>query len=381
MSLTQAEFLQVVDGTSPNQVNIWYSDVEPLTVFGLTVPIVDNTGLNTIQLLQSVQQLNITINSQNYTFNVLSRAERTAAGITYYFFDVEDLQISSLSDDTSILPDQVIYVIPGFQDTNFFGGDYDTLLNNIQQSRESTNIMISDRYKVTGGTGSLNPINIDAIRNQTADRADVQDSNYSSTGWINGRYEGTSTDSTTYGGINSAITGKTFQASYFPTSVSTGSINRQLSGSIVIFSEYLSSGQEDIPTYPTLVDVRYSTVASSIPPTETQIQIKLEPNVSWADLSIGDIIVIDEFGPSREYMRVDNIQPVNSDLMLTVTRRWNNTPTGNYNDDSLIIKKIQGPTKVYQLQGNKVQGVQRGRLVVKDSQEILSIDRLGQVIG
>lgn len=381
MALTQAEFLTVVDATAPDSVNIWYSDTTPLTVFGLTVPVVDNTGLSTIELLQSAQQINLTINGYNYTFNILDRAERTVqfAGqnTTYYLFNIQDQIIDSLADDTAILPGQVLFVIPGFQNTNFFGGDYDALINNVENSRQSSNIMTSDRYKITGGPGSLNPLNIDELRNLTAERADVQDSNYSTTGWINGRYEGTSTDSTTFGGIDSAITGKSFEGSFYPSGIPTSSINQQISSSAVIFTEYLSTSQEDLPTTASIEYTRYKTVASSIAASDTQIQVTISNFPALLDISIGDIIVIHD---SSEYMRVDNIQPFLSNLMLTVTRRWNGSPTGTYNIGNLDIKKIKNLTKIYQLQGNKVQGIQKGQLVIRESQEILPIDRLGQVV-
>lgn len=375
MALTQAQFLQVVDLTTPNAVNIWYNDVEPLIVYGLTIPVLDNTGTNTIQLLQTAQQLNITLNSQNYTFNVLSRAERTAQDTTYYFFDVEDQTIDGLADDPANLPGQVLYIIPGFQSTNFFGGDYDALINNVEDSRQSTFIMISDRYKVAGGPGSLNPINIEALITQTADKADVQDSNYSSTGWVNGRYEGTPTDSLTYGGIDSAITGKTFQGSLYPTTITTNIINQQISSSQVVYDDYLSTSETDLPNSPVFTGTGYQTNISAIQAADTQIPVVA---VGITTLSIGDIIRI---GSESEKMRVTNIQPYFSGLILTVARRWNNTATGTYNSSGLVIARIENLTKVYKLVGNKIQAAQQGQLVVKDSQDILLLDELGQVMG
>lgn len=375
MSLTQEQFLIVAD-TNPNSINIWYSDSVPLTIFGLTVPILDNTGINTIQLLQTAQQINITINGYNYTLDILNRAERTASGTTYYFFDINDIQVNSLADDTSTLPDQIIFLIPGFQNTNFFGGDYDVLLNNVENSRQSSTIMLSDRYKISGGPGSLNPINIGELRNLTAERADVQDSNYTTTGWINGRYEGSKTNSITYGGVDSAVTGKFFEGSLYPSGTLPSAINQQVSSSITIYTQYLSTSDSDLPTFPTILDTKYLTV-TTIGLTDTQIQIQTDPAyLTNPDISIGDIITIN----NTEYMRVANIQPFNNNQMLTVTRRWNGSPGASYLSANQPIKKIKGPTKIYQLQGNKIQGLQRGRLVVKDTQETLIIDVLGQVV-
>ena len=381
MALTQEEFLTVVDASSAGMVSIWYSNSVPLTVFGLTVPVLDNTGLNTTQLLQTAQQLNITLSGYNYTFNILTRAERTApSGTTYYFFTITNQVVDSLADDTSPLLGQILFVIPGFQNTNFFGGDYDALINNVGDSRQSIDIMISDRYKIKGGAGSLNPININELRNLTAEKADVQDSNYTLTGWINGRYQGTSTNSITYGGIDSAITGRSFQGSYYPSGVEIATINQQVSSSATIYTEYLSTSQEDLPTYPTFLGTKYLTVGI-ITDTLTQIQIKLNPNAAnLSDISIGDILKI-QSQIADEYIRVDNITTPNNVRTLVVTRNWNKSPTGQYGSSDVLIEKIQGPAKIYQLVGNKIQGIQKGLLVVKDSQELLAIDKLGQVVA
>ena len=381
MALTQEEFLTVVDASSAGMVSIWYNNSVPLTVFGLTVPVLDNTGVNTTQLLQTAQQLNITLSGYNYTFNILTRAERTApSGTTYYFFTITNQVVDSLADDTSPLLGQILFVIPGFQNTNFFGGDYDALINNVGDSRQSIDIMISDRYKIKGGAGSLNPININELRNLTAEKADVQDSNYTLTGWINGRYQGTSTNSITYGGIDSAITGRSFQGSYYPSGVEIATINQQVSSSATIYTEYLSTSQEDLPTYPTFLGTKYLTVGI-ITDTLTQIQIKLNPNAAnLSDISIGDILKI-QSQIADEYIRVDNITTPNNVRTLVVTRNWNKSPTGQYGSSDVLIEKIQGPAKIYQLVGNKIQGIQKGLLVVKDSQELLAIDKLGQVVA
>jgi hypothetical protein len=394
MSLTSTEFLTIVDATQPDSVNIWYSDTDPLYVFGLTIPAVDNNDHDSTQLLLSAQQINITINGYNYSFVIQARSSRTVTfggnSVTYYFFEITPIVIDSLADNTPIIPSQIVIAVPDTTNTTFFGGDYDALLNNVQDNRESTNIMVADRYKIKGGPGSLNPTNIDDIITLTAQKADIQDSNYSTTGWINGRYEGTPTDSRTYGGLDSAITGKTFEGSYFPSSIATEAINNQISSSTIIYTEYLSTSQDDLPSIPedpvlTKSYVQIGEIANSITSLTTAI---LPGDIStYLDIFIGDIITMGN-GLSQntftEYMRVDNIRPApfNSQLtILDITRRWNGSPFGTFLDSNArSIYKIPNLTKIYQLGGNKIQGVSKGRLVVKDTSDILIIDGLAQVV-
>jgi len=394
MSLTSTEFLTIVDATQPDSVNIWYSDTDPLYVFGLTIPAIDQNGNDSTQLLLSAQQINITINGYNYSFVIQARSSRTVTfggnNVTYYFFEITPIIINSLADDTPIILSQIVVAIPNTTNTTFFGGDYDALLNNVQDNRESTNIMIADRYKIKGGPGSLNPTNIDDLITLTAQKADIQDSNYSTTGWINGRYEGTPTDSRTYGGLDSALTGKTFEGSYFPSSITTESINRQISSSNVLYTDYLSTSQDDLPSEPEILRTKYGTSAVSITSNADQILIQepvFQPQI-YPDIFIGDIITIGN-GPDpatatfTEYMRVENIQLsiFTGFVTLTVTRRWNNSPSGLFtNSIQREIKKISNLTKIYQLRGNKVQGISSGRLVIRDSSDILTVDGLGQIV-
>lgn len=390
MSLTSTQFLTIVDATNPNSVNIWYSEDIPLTIYGLTIPVVDNNGNDSTQLLLSAQQINITINGYNYTFVIQSRISKTVTylsqSVTYYFFEITPVVINSLADDTPIILSQIVVAIPDATNTIFFGGDYDALLNNVQDNRESANIMVADRYKIKGGPGSLNPTNIDDIITLTAQKADIQDSNYSTTGWINGRYEGTPTDSTTYGGLDSAVTGKPFEGSYFPSSIPTGSINNQISSSNILYTDYLSTSQDDLPSAPEVVRTRYVTDEVAILPSTNQIliQIPIGLPLIYPDIYIGDIITIaNDSATYTEYMRVDNVQLsiFQGYVLLTVTRRWNRSPSGVFNTPvNKVIQKISNLAKIYQLRGNKIQGISSGRLVIKDSLDILTIDGLGQIV-
>ena len=398
MSLTSTEFLAIVDATQPNSVNIWYNDVVPLTVYGLTVPVFDQNGNDSTQLLLTTQQINVTLNGYNYTFVIQSRSSRTVPfesggesyEVTYYFFEITPVTITQIADDPPILYSKLVIVVPDTTNSSFFGGDYDALLNNVQDNRQSTNIMVADRYEIKGGPGSLNPTNIDDLISLTAQKADIQDSNYSTTGWINGRYEGTPTDSRTYGGLDSALTGKPFEGSYYPTSITTESINNQIANNTIIYTEYLSTSQDDLPSIPdSPVQTKYYIPNGAVADNSTSLTTAALPGdiSTYLDIYIGDIITMGN-GLAQdtytEYMRVNNIRPApfNSQLtILDVTRRWNGSPFGTFlNSDFRSIFKISNLTKIYQLGGNKIQGISKGRLVVKDTSDILTIDGLAQVV-
>ena len=109
--------------------------------------------------------------------------------------------------------------------------------------------------------------------------------------------------------------------------------------------------------------------------------------INVKDIYIGDIITMGNGNTGNtftEYMRVDNVQPLLYSfgfIELTVTRRWNGSPFGLFSIPiARAIFKIPNLTKIYQLNGNKIQGISRGRLVIKESSEILAVDGLGQVV-
>lgn len=67
----------------------------------------------------------------------------------------------------------------------FTNGDYDTLINNVSTPQYSAKYMDID-YTV----GITTPYNFELLISGTADRAPVQDTNYSSKAWTNIRYNG-----------------------------------------------------------------------------------------------------------------------------------------------------------------------------------------------
>ena len=69
------------------------------------------------------------------------------------------------------------------------------ILNNVSRNRESSIFMDVDYSSNPNGNGMLVPVNIDQIIKGEAVKAPIQDSNYSSAPWTNGRYKGTKVSS------------------------------------------------------------------------------------------------------------------------------------------------------------------------------------------
>jgi len=96
----------------------------------------------------------------------------------------------SLYDATPFDGSLSLITIPNPDAINFFNSDYNPLLNNAEIPQYS-NIWMDVDYS----QNPLTPVNFGLIISGTADRASVQDSNYSSKAWSNLRYNGSRTNS------------------------------------------------------------------------------------------------------------------------------------------------------------------------------------------
>lgn len=385
--MTRDQFINEAK-TYPDQISIWYSDNTEhpnYYIKGIAIPTIDPQGQDILGYLQQSTELTIEIQVGIVeTLPVTGGELLTADNGTsiLYFLDVSPyFNISSLvlspSFQTTVALTRIIF--SNTIDTYVFNASgYNAVLNNVQDPR------LSD-YQVLQGTTT---------------QAGIQDSLYSSTGWINGRYEGSQTSQTNYLGISPTITGKSFEGVYFPRTVTDAQIIAQVQAGAVTYTEYLYPGEEALPTFTTISDAYYiaaSLTSNDLTPvgtilaTDTEIPLLIR---SLAQLStpipkVGDIIQITS---SLELMKVQSVGSYQNNGNYTVPFYKLVVERGyNYTTPQQIITQVfprieppvnlSTPTLIFKLQGNKVQGVQRGKVQVKTSGEILHIDRFGYVVS
>ena len=78
----------------------------------------------------------------------------------------------------------------------FENSDYNPIISNAIENRDSSIRQVSDRNQVT-----TSPANIQALLSGSADAAQIPDSNYTSVGITNSRYEGSKTSAETFNSI------------------------------------------------------------------------------------------------------------------------------------------------------------------------------------
>lgn len=393
--MNEQDFLSIAL-LNPDILNVWYTNTSQ--ILGLTIPVLtlESPPRNIIGILEQVQTITIPLNATGYVIlTVLTRSIQSVivAGVLkqYYFFTVTPVQ--GVGVQTIINNGQII-LEPGYTGIDFLVSGYSVLEGSIQNQRISSYIMRSEEEKRSLEYPLL-PGNINDLQAGTAQKSNTQDSLYSITGWLNGRYNGTKTDKYNYGTIDPAITGTTFKGSFFPENVSDGRIQSQ-SITDLIFENYFYSSIEDTPT-PTLKFTGFSLLDPISNITSTLVRIFTSTNLTGSfPISPGDLITtadgsaIGSYGylpPTTEVMQIITVTtepPAGPDqfiLRLEVKRGYSRTPLA---DDlpipaSTAIMKLT-PTRVFKIKGSKIELVEKGKYKVKDTGEIIHVDSLGVLL-
>lgn len=401
--MTQTEFLAYVQ-ISPNQtqVNIWYTETAPYIIQGITVPTVDFNGEDIVSLLDQVQQITVPIeingNQLDITLDVITPQLFTTSTGNFYFFTVVPYTVGAITASTFLIPNADITFSPAIDSNIFNESPYNALYGVVDDTRKSLYIMLSDRYKVgaVGLPGYTGPTNINQLLSGSATKADVQDSLYSDTGWVNARYDGTEQ---TYTGTNvsPAATGKSFLASEYPVSASLSQISYQVTSSLVLYTDYFYTGIGDTPGFKTEI-LGINVSGSNYTSNTTYIDVK-DFNSSLVDPyiklpAVGSTIAFDgtsnnPLGNSFEVAYITGISllPTTPNIVyrLNLIRRYNGTSTSAMESPITVSNNTSlftiSPTQVYQLQKNKLIGVNKALLLVQETGKILTLNEYGYVVG
>lgn len=368
--MTQQEFLAIAN-LYPNQINVWITpDPAPYRVQGVSIPVIDKSQENTSQYLEQVQTVILPVSStQVLSLKVTARSIQYSGTITYYFLNVEEIPINSITPVTN--NNTKVIILPGLDGAIFEKSPYNILQGGVEIQRQSD-------YITQFGSSV---------------KAYIQDSSYSSTGWINARYEGSSTSILNYKAVEPAIAGNTFKGNYYSITTTDDQINNQNTLERVE-KTYLHTGNTQLPEY----ELRKISLWIAGPQTPTQdfINVKTFTGTFFTGpippftLKVGDLIKIESTNPLEAYvetLKVNKITPQQGNLgeigtayRLDVTRGWGRTqlPQQDYVSDN-SIRRIS-PVRVFELQGNKVQGASQGKIRVVETSEIITIDQLGFVI-
>jgi len=377
--MTQAEFLAYCN-IYPSQVNVWYTDTAPYTIQGMSVPVLDLNLDDNTPFLTQVEKVTIPLPSGGtVTLDItqisIATANTVGQGAISFFFLLTTPSVVTGTLSSNVIVGNISFS-PAINGIVFNASPYNTVGGVVQNTRLSKYIMESDRNTVgiPGNPSYTGPTNITQLLSYSASKADIQDSNYSNTGWINGRYDGTKTNIfDTF--VNPAVNGRVFEASVFPSSTATGQIQFQQSGSQVVYKDYFYTGVGEIPGFNSQGTNFFPT--QNFNDSTTVVTVSLVSYISFINpFEVGDLI---SFGANDEICRVQQIGRLNTNtLTLVITRGVYQNPDPIAITDE--VKKIT-QVQIYELGGNRLQGVPKGLVLVKETGQILRLDSLGYVVG
>ena len=283
--------------------------------------------------------------------------------------------------------------------------DYSAIQGSIQNSRESQYIAHSDRVYVTSDS-KTNPTNLYSILNNTATPAQVQDSNYTSTGWINGRYEGSKITTLTNHSTDPFVQGTFFEGAFFGIDVDDLYIS-EIAPSDLTYGQYFYSGELNSLRY-TLEDTHLLVLADLYYSLNTaNIQFASNAGLGYSTvkpLNIGELFRINiytnpgfspkEYSLSTEVFQM--IPPTGSQqyfpytyyaatsgttyLNVEMRRGYNETvSTSTVYAESMLYKII--PTRVYNIKGSFAQPLTQGKMRVKGTTDVIYIGSEGFVVS
>jgi hypothetical protein len=298
---------------------------------------------------------------------VLNRAEYLDFTSNYfYYFQITPIIFDTVLSEVEV-PNVRINFFPYIKGQTFYNSDYNAIQNSINDQKRSSFLQIADRNSLT-----TNPSNLDAILGNFATMAEIPDSNYTSTGWTNARYNGVESTGLEYGGISSAITGITFRASFHQFSVSSVII-RALSPEDKVVKTYLHTGIELSPSFqinpfklkilsPPPIGIDTGSISYNAYPVNTPIALN---NLLIITGSVGS-----------EVVRIIDYDLTNK--VLEVQRGvGDTTPKVFATYDIFPIYE----NRIYEVDGNKINSVDLGKLFVASTNKILKLDDFGVVYG
>lgn len=363
---------------NPSTVNIWYTGSAPSVINGLSVPVLSASVDLTPQLTQ-VQQITVPLPTAG-TSAILNITSRTAtqSGTTKYFFFLTDPYSTTYIISPTGSGDLIFS--PSIDAAEFNASPYNVLGGLVETQRQSTYIMDADEYKVGGEglpVGYVGPINIYSLLSGSADRARVQDSNYTISGWSNARYKGSVTDIFDYNSTPAAA-GSIFQGSVFPLSAADTYIRSLQSGSAVVYRDLFYIGVGDTPGFAEQPTNFATSGSNLVSPSGSFFFVYSSEYISFVNpFKIGDFIKIN----NTEVAKITAIgSPIGS--VGTLTLQVIRNIRGGYaavSSSGLPIELLNS-SQIYEVENNRLNGVVQGKVLVQGTGEILVLDSNGYVV-
>jgi hypothetical protein len=379
MAQTQDDFLFTIqaEGVPANSLFLFAitgsttTEIQGIAVSINAKPTETSTDSEDIsEVLEQVTRVYFEFTGDSIVLEVTDRSEYLDdQGNYFYYFQIEPYTFDSVLTQDEVSNVRVNFY-PYIRGQSFYNSDYNAIQNSINDQKKSRFLQVSDR-----NTLSIQPTNLLAILNDFANKAEIPDSNYTDTGLVGARYKGTETSDLDYGSVPSTISGVSFVGSYYPTTMTSQDI-QNLPQEDRVDITYLHTLNSRFPTF----EVNSSRIRQIVPQpnlaaSDTIIKYNQFPLNSPTTLN-GLLLITGSAG--REEVRI-----VNYDLdkkEITIKRDIGNTGAISFVAPNYSIFPIF-ENRIYELTGNKLNTIESGKILVKNTSVILNIDEFGAVYG
>lgn len=354
-------------------------------VIALTI---NTTDCNFNNYQRSLSQLTtITVQSLNNGDPITVNSVEPKPG--YYYYNVEPFPISE-PQSGSVCND--VTLNPFLEAIGFENSDFNILFNNAFTNRQSKYIQDVDRAR-----DSIKPSNIIPLLEDTALKATVPDSNYTSLANTLGRYIGSKTSEEEYG-TNPLLSLVPFEGSVHQVTTTTGSIcsipYEQRSLEILGFDSSNNNfpNINNLPTASIRTDSRDGYIIgspASITATQTVFDISVF-NINISRVKPGRIIFITN-NTVTDYAEIKTVEYLGvrdfdeSNYRITVTRGLDGSPKSITGNDSGVpvgtinIKTVDSDT-VYEFENNEAITLSNRKLYIQETGEIYKVGPKGKLL-
>jgi hypothetical protein len=319
---------------------------------------------------------------------------------SYYVYSILTRNQRVVVDSPNNIYATTVVIEPSTGYTAAMLQDYSVLNGNILANRESNFIVQSDRSYKTNSSNT-NPVNMYSIINNLATPAQVQDSNYTTIGWTNARYNGTKLTTTTNNDTDPILQGTFFEGAFFGKDIKdTYIVSTTIADAS--YNQYFFSGESDALEY-TLQDLKLFAYDTGSDFTSLRVTASVASNTT-PSLFVGDLLRISGSSNGFSSEIYEMIAPTGSieyypyifrnqnsgDVFWTIQtkRNYNNTQTTKWTGlsfgggtlESRNLYKIV-PTRIYSIEGTVIQPTSEGKVRIKGTDRIVYINNDGYILS
>jgi len=324
-----------------------------------------------VRVLEEVTDVKFRVGTVLYSLSIQERRAYPMVdpNLSFFYFKVTPFEFP-YNSNTVQSQDVSVSLYPFLLGSKFTFSDYNPIIDNVIEQRRTpsgSRIVESDRNSIT-----VSPSNLNAILSGSAKLAAIQESNYSSTGWSNGRYEGSKTTSKNYGGIPPVLSGVTFTgAVYAPQTLDSYIVSQSYSTRTI--QDIFHTGKNQTPTYE-IITSSFNTTAFLDISGSTVIVAQTGSRISTGSFDINTLIKIDQ-----EKMRVVDYVESNGGTYLQVVRGLFNTTQTSHSGTSIVY--IVAPTFIYSYDTSlrRETAISNAKIWVEETENVYYTDSFGGV--